>query len=240
MTQETPYGLGRLHAPDDRDCLYPLQLVLDRLSPVRRTRPWRRPRVLDQGQTSTCVGHGWRGWFESEPTIHGPEDGPDAFAIYRRAVLLDDFASNDGDATAPQDQLQSGSTVRAGAQAMQERGLIGSYVWATNARQIADFVTREAGSPVVVGTNWYESMFSPDSAGRIRIAGPIAGGHCWYVLWWDGRHFWGVTSWGQSFGVTDGDGIGGVFKLTAQQLGRLLRESGEACCGVELIVRPAG
>lgn len=236
---DTPYGLGRRHAADDRDCLYPVSLVLDAMSPARRTTPWKRPRVLDQGQTGTCVGHGWRGWYEGEPTLHTPDEGPDAFAIYRKAVLLDTFPDNDGDATAPQDQLQSGSTVRAGAKAMQEAGLIGSYVWATRAAQVADYVTRAQGSPVVVGTQWRESMFEPDPrTGKIKIAGRVAGGHCWDVFWWDGRLLWGFSSWGDSFGVKDENGVGGVFKLSLAQMDRLLREQGEACMGVERIVQP--
>jgi hypothetical protein len=232
------YGLGRIHAPDNRDCLYPASLVLDRLSTKRRSTPWKRARVLDQGQTGTCVGHGWRGWFENEPTFHGASDGPDAFTIYRRAVLLDELLDNDSDATAPQDQLQSGSTVRAGAKAMQEAGLIGSYVWASMAKQIADYVTRMDGSPVVVGTNWYRGMFRPDAQGRVKMTGGVAGGHCWVVNWWDGRLFQCYTSWGQDFGLKDADGIGGVFLLSTGQLDRLIREQGEACCGVEIVMAP--
>lgn len=237
---EHAYGLGRIHVPDDRDCLYPIGLVLDRLSPARRTTPWKRTRVLDQGQTGTCVGHGWRGWYENEPKLHAPTDGPDAFAIYRRAVRLDEWPDNDADATAPQDQLQAGSSVRAGAKAMQADGLIGSYVWATKASEIADYVTRVDGSPVVVGTNWYRSMFEPNpKTGLVRVAGGLAGGHCWVVNWWDGKHFTGYTSWGQDFGIKDADGIGGEFTFTAATLNRLLREDGEACCGVEIAVAPA-
>lgn len=231
-------GLGRIFEPDEHDGLYPISLVLDRLSTKRRTAPWRRPRVLDQGETGTCVGHGWRGWYEGEPTLHSASDGPDAFAIYRQAVLLDGDPSNDGDATAPQAQLQAGSTVRAGAQAMQKDGAIGSYVWATRAAPLADYVTRVDGSPVVVGTNWYNAMFSPDHAGRVRIAGGVAGGHCYVVNWFDGKLFECYTSWGQAFGLKDADGIGGIFKLTMAQLDRLIREQGEACCGVEMVVAP--
>jgi hypothetical protein len=235
------YGLGRIHAPDNRDCLYPLALVLDRLSTKRRERPWKRARVLDQGQTGTCVGHGWRGWFENEPTLHGASDGPDAFTIYRRAVLLDELLDNDSDATAPQDQLQSGSTVRAGAKAMQEAGLIGSYVWAYHAKEIADYVTRMDGSPVVLGTSWTESMFHPDpKTGIVRVAGQVVGGHCFVTDWYDEktkRHRC-YTSWGQGFGLKDENGIGGIFWLSSRNLDRLLKNGGEACMGVELVITP--
>jgi hypothetical protein len=127
-----------------------------------------RLRVLNQGQTGTCVGHGWRGWYEGEPTTHAAGEGPDAFAIYRRAILLDAWADNDREENLPESQLQGGSSVRAGAQAMQEAGFIASYVWATKASEIADYVTRRDGSPVVLGTSWYESMFHPTRTGWSR------------------------------------------------------------------------
>jgi hypothetical protein len=233
------YGLGRIHMPDPKDRLYPATLVLARMRTERRGTRWRSPRRLDQGMTGTCVGHGWRGWYEAEPTMHKAEEGPDAFALYRRAVLLDDFADNDGDATNPvNSQLQCGSSVRAGAQAMQELGLIGSYVWATRAQDIADFVTRADGSTVVVGTTWYNAMFNPAKDGTIRLDGGEAGGHCWLIDWWDGQHFWGATSWGDDFGLKDEFGIGGYFKVSMGQMDRLLRQGGEACCGVEQVIQP--
>lgn len=234
---QPPGGLGRIHAPDDRDCLYPASLVLDRMSTARRTTPWRRPRVLDQGQTGTCVGHGWRGWLEAEPTIRPPDYGLGAYDIYRQAVLLDEWPENNDEATAPIDQLQSGTSVRAGAKVMQRNGYIGSYVWLTRASQVADFVTRADGSPAVLGTPWYRGMFYPDRNGRVRLSGGVAGGHCWDVFWWDGRYFWCDTSWGE-FGIRDQYGVSGVFLLSADQLDRLMRESGEACAGVEMVLAP--
>src|SRR3982751_4497425 len=146
---DTPYGLGRRGDPDQRDCLDPVSLVLAMLRSERRSVPWTRLRVLNQGQTGTCVGHGWRGWYEGEPTTHAAGEGPDAFAIYRKAILLDAWADNDREENLPETQLQCGSSVRAGAQAMQETGFIASYVWATKASEIADYVTRRDGSPVV-------------------------------------------------------------------------------------------
>jgi hypothetical protein len=241
MMPETPYGLGRRHAPDPRDRLYPAQLVLDRMSPKRRTVPWRRLRVLDQKSTGTCVGHGWRGWFEGEPTMHKPDEGRDAFAIYRQAILLDEWPDNDGEETKPNEQLEAGSSVRAGAKAMQQDGYIGSYVWATTAAQIADFVTRVDGSPVVLGTSWMNAMFSPDpKTGLVKVTGGVAGGHCYVTDWFDftTRRHRCYTSWGDGFGQKDADGVGGIFWLATRDLDRLLRNQGEACCGVEMVLTP--
>jgi hypothetical protein len=122
---------------------------------------------------------------------------------------------------------------------MQNDGLIGSYVWASRAKELADYVTRVDGSPVVVGTTWMNNMFRPDpKTGIVKPTGGVAGGHCWVVNWWDGHHFTGYTSWGQDFGLKDADGIGGEFKLTPATMDKLLHDQGEACCGVEMVVTP--
>ena len=71
--------------------------------------------------------------------------------------------------------------------------------------------------------------FFPDE-GRLEIKGPVDGGHAWVIRWFDSRHmlFTGVSSWGPEFG------IGGQFFLKYEDLERLVKEEGEACCGVEL------
>jgi hypothetical protein len=227
----TPYGLGRRHAPDDRDCNFPMQ-ALFRPKPKRRKQPWEMERVLDQGDSGTCVGHAWRLWLEMAPKLHPASYGLGPFDIYRAAVLLDEFKENDGEATQMDPtKLVDGTSVRAGAKVMAAQGYIGAYHWAYDAATIADYVTRADGSPVVMGTNWYHSMFDPDPrTGRVEVKGPVDGGHAWVIRWFDSRHmlFTGVSSWGAEFG------IGGQFFLRYEDLDRLVKEDGEACCGVEL------
>ena len=89
------YGMGRLLAPDERDQAFPLKAMLVR-KPKRRTKPWDRPRVLDQGGSGTCVGHAWRLWLEMAPHLHPADYGLSAFDIYRHAVLLDEFGGVSG------------------------------------------------------------------------------------------------------------------------------------------------
>jgi hypothetical protein len=233
MSDQRTYGLGRLYVPDERDQNYPLRAMMTK-KPERRKRPWNRPRVLDQGATGTCVGHAWRLWLEMAPRLHPPEYGVPAFDIYRAAVLLDEWRQNDGEARRPDDDLQFGTSVRAGAKVMQQLGAIGEYRWAYDAATIADFVTRRDGSPVVVGTNWYEGMMRPDPrSGRISLGGSVVGGHAWLVRWFNERDmvFTGVSSWGRAWGLD------GQFFIRYEDLDRLVKEQGEACCGVELATR---
>lgn len=234
MSSSRIYGMGRLAAPDERDQAFPLKAILGR-KPTRRTKPWARPRVLDQGGSGTCVGHAWRLWLEMAPHLHPAEYGVVAYDIYRQAVLLDEFRQNDHEARiADPAQLQYGTSVRAGAKAMVAAGYIGEYRWATDAATVADFVTRADGSPVVMGTNWYGGMMEPDPVtGRVDLRGGNQGGHAWLIRWFDERvmTFTGVSSWGPAWGRD------GQFFIRYEDLDRLIKEDGEACCGVELAAR---
>jgi hypothetical protein len=234
MSDGRQYGFGRLAAPDQRDRSYPMRALLAK-PPERGARPWSRPRVLDQGATSTCVGHSWRLWLEMAPRLHPPSFGLPPHDIYRQAVRLDEWRENDGEAGLPDDRLQFGTSVRAGAKVMQQAGYIGEYRWAFDAATISDFVTRRDGAPVVVGTNWYAGMIDPDPrTGRVQLSGSVLGGHAWLVRWFDERSmtFTGVSSWGTGWGKL------GQFAIRYEDLDRLIRqEQGEACCGVELATR---
>jgi hypothetical protein len=132
MSDGRQYGFGRIAAPDPRDRSYPMQALLAK-RPERRARPWSRPRVLDQGATGTCVGHAWRLRLEMAPRLHPPTYGMPAFGIYRAALLLDEWGDNDREAELPDDRLQFGTSVRAGAKVMQQAGYIGEYRWAFDA-----------------------------------------------------------------------------------------------------------
>jgi hypothetical protein len=169
------------------------------------------------------------------PKLHPAEYGLPAFDIYRAAVLLDEFKQNDAEAheTDPA-KLQGGTSVRAGAKAMAAQGYIGGYRWATDAATVADYVTRTDGSPVVMGTNWYGGMFTPDPrTGRVALSGGNQGGHAWLVRWFNpsAMTFTGISSWGAEWGRA------GQFEIRFEDLERLIHEDGEACCGVELAHR---
>jgi hypothetical protein len=224
-------GLGRLHAPDPRDRNYQLRRVLSLLEPARRSQPWRRYRTLNQGETGTCVGHAWRAWYEMAPKMRRPHQGIGAMDIYRRAVLVDEWESNNAEAMGPESGLVSGTSVRAGAKVLQEYGLLGSYAWAWDADTVADYVTRRDGSSVVLGTNWYESMFHPGPTGMVRVSGRVVGGHAWVVRWYYRGMgvFLATNSWGASWGKN------GEFRIAGEDLERLLREDGEAACGLETV-----
>jgi hypothetical protein len=197
--------------------------------PVRKT--WRiASKALHQGKTGTCVGHAWRNFLRCEPDrTTDPE--PSAFDIYRKAVGLDQWSSNDDEANLPDGhpKLDFGTSVRAGAEAVTKLGELASYVWAFDLQPAVEWVLTKG--PVVLGTNWYSSFQRPDREGIVHIT-PTAtaiGGHAFLWRGADTKRALALcsNSWG------DGWGHSGEFWIPFRDLERLIHEDGEACTAVQ-------
>lgn len=192
-------------------------------------RPWRywsmRGAWLDQGNTGTCVGHAWAHYTEDGPIGHPGTIDP--FAIYREATLLDEWPENDtGD-------FNFGTSVRAGAQALQARGIISEYRWAWDVETVVDAILTTG--PVVMGTNWYSGMNDIDARGFLQVSGSVEGGHA-YVI--NGANRTKGTlrmknSWGRNWGW-GGAGRQGYAFVSMEDMDRLIKEDGEACIAVEV------
>lgn len=217
-------GLGRLAAPDPRDRGFLLRAALPE-TVVRKTRYW--PNVagpLDQGQTGTCVGHGWKGWMLTAPVVQTkPQAEPTAFTLYREATHVDEWDGNE-------DDLQSGTSVRAGAKAVQAHGYLTSYGWAWDVDTIIDWLC--VRGPAVLGMAWPEAFFDPDAGGVVHWpqGGSIAGGHCFLSLGWDQKRgrFRCLNSWGPRWGQR------GRFWIDGETMERLLAADGECCTSMEV------
>jgi hypothetical protein len=226
-------GFGRRFVPDDRDRKFLMRRMLADARalalPARKT--WSiHPKALDQGDTGTCVGHAWRNFLRSAP-IRTEKSGPSAFDVYRAAVLEDPWRDNDDEARLPDRDpgLDSGTTVRAGAEAVTAFGRLKSYVWAFELQPAVEWVLTQG--PVVLGTNWYSSFMRPDKDGIVRILprARVDGGHAYLLRGVDTRRALArcTNSWG------DGWGLSGDFLLPFRDLERLIHEDGEACSAVE-------
>jgi Papain family cysteine protease len=213
-------GFGRLIAPDARDKQYPMRRLIRRVA-LPASRMWRSKRafVLDQGQTSACVGYSWAGFLSAAPFMHwiSPED---AARFYRLAQDNDEWPGTGYD----------GSSVRGGAKALTTLGLItGEYVWAAKETDVWDFV--RGRGPVVAGTTWLTGMFDPDTKGYLKLTGGEEGGHAWLILGANAKrsayrmqNSWG-TNWGQQ----------GRAWIRREDFKVLLEETGgEACSAVEV------
>lgn len=213
------YGLGRKFSPDAEDEKHQIRgLFGAEETPKRPFAYYYGTMFLDQGNTSQCVEYSWHHYVQTGRIR--PKRRHPYWTIgepYNRMQDVDEWEGNDYD----------GTSVRAGAKVMQEMGYIDSYLWAWDLPTVIDAVT-EVG-PVVMGTNWYRSMFTPDSQGVVKAEGPIDGGHAWLI---DGASrkrgmARAKNSWSKKWGKY------GRFWVPFEVLEQLIREDGEACLAVE-------
>lgn len=235
---------GRRYAPDARDANFPMRLRLD---PLRAqffprglppgTRHYKPTAVLDQGQTGTCVGHGWKAKFAGAPVMRNTKENP--FDLYRLFIREDEFTDNDHEFNLPDSQLQAGTSVRAGAQVGQRLGYLENYLWAKDAEDVRSWMLANFGG-VVFGIFWTDLMMRPDSEGFIRYKGTIEGGHCVVSTGWsdhvkhNGKTVQAVriqNSWGKGWGQK------GRCWIEIEDLDRLVQDQGEACAPTELKVK---
>lgn len=207
--------------------------------PVRKTWGFRRD-PLDQGETGTCVAHAAVHFIHASPLRH--VEFLNAIALYREIVLLDEYPDNDHEAQILSGaEMQFGSSGTGGAKALEKRGLISEYLWAG---RLTDAITWTlTRGPVMVGTNWYPSMFQPDDEGFVRITPGQrpAGGHEWLLRGVDTKREVGfcVNSWGPEWNANARDRQGrptcrpGHFLIDLTTLGRLFGEDGDAVSAIE-------
>ncbi len=206
--------LDRLVQFDPRSRAYPVRELVDGKAP--RSYTWRCEAWNDQGREGACVGFAWSHELAARPVVR-PTSEAEAMAIYRRAQVLDQWPG----------EAYSGTSVIAGAQAVQERGGLGSYRWAFGLEDLILAVGYTG--PAVLGVNWYTGMFNPGPDGYIRVTGSVAGGHailCRGVSL-KTRSFLLHNSWSRDWGQD------GTCRISFDDLGRLLAEDGEACLPIE-------
>ncbi len=211
-------GLGRLASKDERDQAFPIRALLPARASTRRWRNWWTHGWRgDQDDTPHCVGFAWTHWLHAGPTTQPGSPVLDPHMLYRAAQQLDEWPG----------EAYEGTSVRGGAKALVQHGYVGEYRWAFTIDDVVQAVL-ELG-PVVVGTDWFESMFYPNKAGEVRVQGGPVGGHA-YLLYGVNRNtkrFHALNSWGPSWGKN------GTFSISIDDMGTLLDRDGEACLAVE-------
>lgn len=205
--------LGRHVGHDSRSLDYLVPVTTTTFTPVK----WDLAApVLDQGDLGACTGFATATCLNHAPYMVGRvETDADGITIYSAATRLDAYPGN----YPPSD---TGSDGLSAAKAAVKLGLISGYLHITTPAALASALTL---GPVIVGTDWYESMFTADGNGLVTIdvASGLAGGHEYTLdeITGDG-HFGFTNSWGDSFGV------GGRFYVEQTAFLGLLADQGDA------------
>lgn len=216
------YGMGRLPDPDARDLNYPMKAALPD-KPEPKSTYWYTIRPpLDQGNTSKCVGFSWRGWLRAAPVVYKTVE-PSAETIYAEAQKIDPW----------RDHPHDGSSVRAACDYLSSTGHIAQYLWAFDAETVIKYLLMKG--PVVLGTDWYESMFNVtrDFFAKVDKSSGVAGGHAYLAIGAsrNKKAIRIVNSWGQRWGQN------GRAWISFDDLGTLLAApDAEACTATEQIV----
>ena len=213
------YAMGRLPDPDARDANYPMRAALT-AAPEPQQKYWyfKKP-TLNQLTEPKCVGFSWRAWMQASPVIYKQPE-PSAHVIYREAQSRDPWRA----------QPHEGSTVRAAAEYLSEVAHVSQYLWAFDAETVIKYLLTQG--PVVLGTDWYESMFNVTRKGfaKVDVASGRAGGHA-YLAIGASRKKKAVriqNSWGDRWAQ------GGRAWISFDDLGTLLAgEDAEACTATQ-------
>lgn len=218
LTNANEHGLGRVEQFDDRSRNYPVRALIPATA-TPRSYTWSCETVLNQGNEGTCVGHAWAHEIAARP-VRWPVNRFQARLIYREACLIDPWSQND----AP--DWNFGTSVLAGAKTATQLGHYNEYRWAFGLDDLC--LALGYKGPAVLGISWYSSMFDPDANGLLHISGSVAGGHAILAngISISKRVIRLHNSWGNDWGFN------GEAFISFDDLGRLLREGGEACIPV--------
>lgn len=176
--------------------------------------------VADGAIVHNCVAYAWTHWLEDGPITHpGPVPMLEPEWLYIEAQARDPWRGTP----------HEGTTVRAAAQVLRSVGLIGGFRWAF---KVDDLITTVLHyGPVVMGTNWYSSMNTPDGNNELQVNGEFQGGHAWVIN--------GVNVPSQMFRMKNswnrGWGRQGFALVSFENMQRLFDDDGgaEACLAIE-------
>ena len=227
---EQPYPGRRLGRHVNHDPRSKRYLVGQPVRAIQSVLHERQVPVFDQGNLGSCTGNasvgavGTAPLYVTLPANHPTLDESLAVKVYSAATALDSYPG-----TYPPDD--TGSDGLSVAKALVNLGLISGYLHATSLTAVQSALQ---DTPVIVGTNWYEGMFDPDSSGQVRISGAVAGGHEYELIGLDvdQKLFQAVNSWGPSWGKA------GHFFISFADLDRLLHEDGDCTQFVPLTAPP--
>lgn len=216
----TLFPLGRHVEHDERSRAFAFQSTL-----TPRTVAWISDApVLDQGRLGSCCGNALAGWLNvstNQAARHTTTDltEADAVQLYSVATRFDRIPGG----YPPDDTGSSGLAV---CKAGKMLGYLSAY---HHVFGFAAFLSAMQHGPVIVGTDWYDRMFTPDPDGVLHVAGDVVGGHEYLIIGCDleNKVVTVLNSWGAEWGVK------GRAYLGFDDFRRLLAAQGD--CTVPII-----
>lgn len=186
-----------------------------------------RSPVLDQGDVGSCTGNAMAqlcnttAFTAARTRANAGKFLDEAHALwfYSMATRLDDVEGS----YPPDDTGSSGLAV---AKAAKYYGFVRSYQHSFSFGQFQQALRKQ---PLIVGTNWYSTMFKPSSTGLVHVRGSLEGGHEYLVLGDDvsAKRIVCLNSW------SDGWGKGGRFHMSYKDFQRLLEEDGDVTVPIQ-------
>lgn len=213
--------LDRLVQFDERSKAYPIRTLVAE-KPLR-SYTWSLPVYLDQGSEGACVGFSWSHELAARPVLVAGITNSTARTVYYEAQKIDEWA---GGAYPDASPFYEGTSVLAGAKAVQGQGKIKEYRWAFSLQDA--LLALGYQGPGILGTWWYQGMMTPDEKGFIHPTGNKVGGHAIVVR---GVNVTTKTvrlsnSWGTDWGK------GGDCFMTFDEFEKVLLDEGEFCIPV--------
>jgi hypothetical protein len=218
--------LDRKVSLDEKSKGYKARKLIGDSVPLKK-RVWRPGyNFLNQGKEGRCVVFGWGNELAATPHRYDINDEW-CNQHWPLVVSKDREMGND---------YPDGASVLAGAKAMQMLGNVKSYYWGFGIDDVLQYLSRRG--PVLLGINWYSSMYETNNLGLVTVDGELVGGHCILASGVWPKHPLFQTdvvvltnSWGQTYGI---NGRGYIPTVT---LSRLLKEDGEACMAMDRPMR---
>lgn len=223
-TSTSDRRLDRIPAFDRRTLAFPVREALNAEQQTLVSQQWTAPAgtpVLDQGAEGACTGFG-----VTNELLYFPVAVPGLDATFAREKIYWVAQRDDewpGGAYPDANPQYEGTAVLYAIQAAVDLGYYKEYRWATSERELALGVGHLG--PAIIGVDWYERMFKPDSNGFIHPTGNKAGGHCTLLtgINVNDGYYTLHNSWGPSWGTN------GNCKIKRTDMAKLLRDNGEAC-----------
>lgn len=214
MSVAIDYGLGRHVEHDERSREFVYRVAARK--PKTVLWPHTAP-VLDQGRVGACTGNALAQWLNTGFAQAQHHDGilteADAVELYSRATRMDSIPGS----YPPDDTGSSGLAV---CKAGRRLGYLTAY---HHAFGFDALLTTLQHTPVIVGTEWTDAMFTPDTQGFITPGGNIVGGHEYLILGCDMEHQYVtiLNSWSAGWGQN------GRAKITFSAFRGLLMDHGD-------------